>query len=171
MITDALCDAGLDSISVGKISDIFASRGITTAIPTHSNEEGMEETLCLTQRDFRGLCFVNLVEFDSLWGHRRNPLGYAEGLSRFDAWLGKFLSCLRKDDVLILTADHGCDPAYTKTTDHTREYVPLLLYSPSIAPVDFGTRRTFADVGATVAALLGVNFSCDGSALPLIFHV
>lgn len=167
MMTDAIRDAGLDSISVGKISDIFAGHGITQAVSTHSNEEGMAETLRLARTDFCGLCFVNLVEFDSLWGHRRDPRGYAEGLSRFDAWLGEFLPCLREDDVLIITADHGCDPAYLKTTDHTREYVPFLLYSPSLCPQDLGTRRTFADAGATVAALLCVDFVCDGSALPL----
>lgn len=167
MMTDAILETGLEAISVGKISDIFAGRGITQAFPTHSNEEGMAETLRLAKNDFRGLCFVNLVEFDSLWGHRRNPIGYAEGLSHFDAWLGDFLPCLREDDVLILTADHGCDPAYTKTTDHTREYVPFLLYSTALAPVDLGTRPTFADVGATVTALLGVDFVCDGSPLPL----
>ncbi len=167
MLPDAVTEAGLTCLSVGKISDIFTGRGITQSYPTHSNEEGMARVLRLADTDFRGLCFVNLVDFDMLWGHRRDPVAYAEGLSRFDAWLSQLLSRLNKEDVLMITADHGCDPSFTKTTDHTREYVPLLVYGSTLSPQSFGTRHTFADVAATVAKLLGFSFPCDGIALPL----
>ena len=123
--------------------------------------------MALSQTDFHDLCFVNLVDFDTLWGHRRDPVAYAEGLSRFDAWLPALLAHLTDEDVLMITADHGCDPSFTKTTDHTREYVPLLIYGGGLLPEALGTRNTFSDVAATVAALLGVSFPCDGTAIPL----
>lgn len=169
LLPDAVLGADLDCFAVGKIADIFARRGFSEAYPTHSNEEGMQRVSELAKNDFHGLCFVNLVDFDMLWGHRRDALAYAEGLSRFDAWLGDFLQTLRANDALMITADHGCDPAFMRSTDHTREYAPLLLYGKRICPVNFQTRPTFADAGATAAALLGVDFSGDGTALDLIF--
>ncbi len=165
MLPDAVLAAGLDSISVGKIVDIFAGRGFTRVIRTHSNREGMAAAEALVKEDFCGLCFVNLVDFDTLWGHRRDAKSYAEGLSDFDGWLGGFLPLLRKDDALIVTADHGCDPSFSATTDHTREYVPLLISGDGISPESLGTRNTFADVAATVSAMLGVNFDCDGRSI------
>ncbi len=167
LLPDAVLDAGLDSIAVGKIGDIFAGRGFTRKIPTHSNEEGMAVTINLAKDESfsSGLCFVNLVDFDMLWGHRRDAVGYAEGLSAFDVWLGEFLSAMREEDVLLITADHGCDPSYAKTTDHTREDVPLLIYQKGMTPKNFGVRETFADVGATVATLLNVPFRSDGESL------
>ena len=167
LLPDVVLKAGLDSIAVGKIGDIFAGRGFTRKIPTHSNEEGMAEALKLAKDELflTGLCFVNLVDFDMMWGHRRDAVGYAEGLSAFDAWLGDFLDAMREEDVLFITADHGCDPAYSLTTDHTREDVPLLLYKKGMTPENFGIRKTFADVGATVATLLDVPFRSDGESL------
>lgn len=167
LLPDAVLGAGLDSVAVGKIGDIFAGRGFTRKIPTHSNEEGMAVTLNLAKDDgfSSGLCFVNLVDFDMLWGHRRDAVGYAEGLSAFDAWLGEFLGAMREEDALLITADHGCDPAYLATTDHTRENVPLLLYKRGMTPENFGVRKTFADVGATVATLLDVPFRSDGESM------
>ena len=167
LLPEALKAAGKDSISVGKISDIFAGVGFTEAQRTHGNEEGMAVTSEYLSKDFNGLCFVNLVDFDMTWGHRRDAEGYAEGLSAFDKWLGGALASLREDDVLMITADHGCDPAYLATTDHTREYTPLLIYGKGVAPVNFGTRECFADISATVAELLGVEFDGAGKAIEL----
>lgn len=167
VLPEAVKAAGKDSIAVGKISDIFAGVGFTETARTHSNREGMELTEAYMYRDFEGLCFTNLVDFDMLWGHRRDADGYARGLSDFDEWLGRVLPKLRDDDVLMITADHGCDPCYTRTTDHTREYTPLIVYGKQIAPVNFGTRDSFADIAATVAKMLGVNFDTPGKALEL----
>lgn len=167
LLPDAVLQAGLSSVAVGKIADIFAERGFSEIHRTHSNEEGMAQTQAVAMQTFRGLCFVNLVDFDMLWGHRRDAIGYAEGLSRFDAWLGTFLKQLNGDDVCIITADHGCDPNFMKTTDHTREYVPFLLYGKSCNPQPFGTRASFSDVAATVADLLRVPFSCEGTPIPI----
>ena len=167
LLPEALKAAGKDSISVGKISDIFAGVGFTEAQRTHGNEEGMAVTSEYIGKDFDGLCFVNLVDFDMTWGHRRDAEGYAEGLSAFDKWLGGALASLREDDVLMITADHGCDPAYLATTDHTREYTPLLIYGKGVAPVNYGTRECFADISATVAELLGVEFDGAGKAIEL----
>lgn len=167
LLPEAVKAAGKDSISVGKISDIFAGIGFTEAVRTHGNDDGMEVTGEYIKKDFEGLCFVNLVDFDMTWGHRRDADGYAEGLSAFDKWLGKALSELREDDVLMITADHGCDPCYTATTDHTREYTPLLIYGKAVEPKNFGTRECFADISATVAELLGVAFEGAGKALEL----
>ena len=163
LLPQAVAEAGMDSIAVGKITDIFAGVGITRTLRTHSNEEGMTTTATLACEDFFGLCFVNLVDFDSKWGHRRDAVGYAEALSRFDEWLHSFLPLLGKDDLLMITADHGCDPAFARSTDHTREYVPLLIYGEGVSPCNFGTRETFADVGATVAQVLGAELICDGA--------
>ena len=159
---DALSSAGLDTIGVGKISDIFAGHGISESYYTHSNREGMDITFDITKKDFNGLCFVNLVDFDSAYGHRRDADGYAKALAEFDEWLGKLLPRLGDGDVLMITADHGCDPGYDKTTDHTREYVPLFVYGKGIAPINLGTRRTYADIAATVCDMLGVEFETQG---------
>jgi len=156
-VLDVLKAHGKEVIGVGKISDIFAHRGITESYPTASNEEGMERAAALAGRDFEGLCFVNLVDFDMLWGHRNDVGGYAAGLSAFDAWLDSFLELLGKEDLCIITADHGCDPS-TPSTDHSREDTPILLYGKGIrAGVDLGVRSTFADIGATVLDWLNTN--------------
>ena len=162
-LPDAVKAAGLDSIGVGKIHDIFAGRGLTEYVLTHSNAEGMEKTDEYCEKDFHGLCFVNLVDFDMLYGHRRDIDGYAAALTAFDRWLGRFLPKLGPDDALILTADHGCDPSYTATTDHTREYVPLLVYGKCLRACSLGTRSSFADLAAAAAQLLQIDFPCDGT--------
>ena len=167
LLPEAIKEGGYHSIAIGKITDIFAGVGIGESVYTHSNREGNEETDKAAERDFSGLCFVNLVDFDTLWGHRRDPLKYAEGLNEFDSWLGGFLPKLKPDDLLIITADHGCDPSFAKTTDHTREYTPCIIYSPNIVPENLGIRNSFADIAATVASFLNVDFTCDGEAMPL----
>ncbi len=146
---DTVSENGYDVISVGKINDIFVGRGITEHHPSHSNEEGIEITLSLLRKDFNGLCFVNLVDFDMLYGHRNDIDGYASALSYFDMRLPEIISGLCDDDMLIITADHGCDPGDI-STDHTREYTPLLIYGKGIEPKNLGTRATFADISATV---------------------
>ena len=154
---NALQDAGLDVISVGKIRDIFDGEGITEAHKSKSSVHGMEQTIELAQKDFHGLCFVNLVDFDALWGHRRDPQGYADEIERFDVNLGKLLPLMKDDDLLIITADHGNDPTYTGT-DHTREKVPFLAYSPSMmGDGELPEADTFAVIGATVADNFGVE--------------
>lgn len=152
---DLLKDAGLDVIAVGKISDIFAGQGVTDAIKTAGNTDGMEKTMALLDRDFRGFAFVNLVDFDMVYGHRRDIDGYAAATAAFDAWLGNFLGKMRPDDLLLITGDHGCDPGFSGT-DHTREYTPLLAAGDAVRPGSLGTRTTFADIGATVADIFGV---------------
>ena len=159
---DAVKAAGLDCLAVGKIHDIFAGRGDTEYVFNKSNQDGMAHTDDFAARDFHGLCFVNLVDFDMVYGHRRDIDGYADALSEFDAWLGTFLPRLGQEDILMITADHGCDPAYTATTDHTREYVPLLVLGKQVKPVNLGTRATFADIAATVTELLGVPYRTPG---------
>ena len=154
---NALKDAGYDVISVGKIKDIFDGEGITEAYKSKSSVHGMEQTIGLAGKDFHGLCFVNLVDFDALWGHRRNPQGYAAEIERFDVKLGELLPLLREEDLLIITADHGNDPTYTGT-DHTREKVPFLAYSPSMKDGgELPEADTFAVIGATVADNFGVK--------------
>ena len=160
---DAVKDAGLSSIGVGKINDIFAGIGTTEFVYNKSNADGMAHTDHYAAQDFTGLCFVNLVDFDMVYGHRRNPEGYAEALSAFDAWLGDFLPRLGQEDVVLITADHGCDPCYRATTDHTREYVPLLVLGKQVKPGSLGTRSTFADIAATVTELLGVSYETPGT--------
>ncbi len=159
---DAIVESGKASIGVGKIYDIFAGHGTTEHVYNKSNTHGMEHTSHYADADFEGLCFVNLVDFDMLFGHRRDIDGYAAALSEFDAWLGEFMKKLGKDDLVMITADHGCDPAYTATTDHTREYVPLLILGKQVKPVNLGTRTSFADIAATVTELLGVEFDTPG---------
>ena len=161
-LLDAVKAAGLASIGVGKIYDIFAGIGTTEHVYNQSNANGMEHTENFAKQDFHGLCFVNLVDFDMQYGHRRDIDGYAKALTEFDAWLGNFLPTLGEDDLVMITADHGCDPAYTATTDHTREYVPLLVLGKAVKPVNMGTRQSFADIAATVAELLGVEYDTPG---------
>ena len=154
---NALKDKNFDVISVGKINDIFDGEGITQSYKSKSSVHGMEQTLEIMDKDFNGLCFVNLVDFDALWGHRRNPKGYAKELEMFDVNLGKVLGKLNEDDLLIVTADHGNDPTYTGT-DHTREYVPFLAYSPSMKNHGLlETSNSFATIGATVTDNFGVE--------------
>ena len=154
---NALKDKGYDVISVGKIADIFDGEGITEANKSKSSVHGMEQTIEIAQKDFTGLCFVNLVDFDALWGHRRNPEGYAQELEKFDAKLGELLPLLREDDLLIITADHGNDPTHTGT-DHTREKVPFIAYSPSMRENgQLPESDTFAVIGATIAENFGVD--------------
>lgn len=160
-LLDALYENKKAVISVGKINDIFASRGITESNPTQSNGDGMAKALLLLQRDFEGLAFINLVDFDSKYGHRNDAEGYALALSEFDKWLPSFMYSLKEEDLLIITADHGCDPADI-STDHTREYIPLLCYGKNIRSVNLGTLSTFADIGQTVADYLGVEFKGAG---------
>lgn len=165
LLPDVIQAWGLDSIAVGKISDIFGGRGFTKTVRTHSNREGMEITAEIAREGFHGLCFVNLVDFDSKWGHRRDAIGYAEGLNEFDRMLGELLPLIGEEDLLMITADHGCDPGFGATTDHTREYVPILMYGGGESVRSIGTRESFADVAATVADRLGVTFACDGRAI------
>ena len=161
-ILDAVKKAGLDSIGVGKIYDIFAGRGTTEHVYNRSDANGMEHTSRYAQQDFHGLCFVNLVDFDMKFGHRRDCEGYANNLNDFDTWLGEFIKGLGEEDLVMITADHGCDPGYTATTDHTREYVPVLVLGKAVKPADLGTRLSFADIAATVAELLGVELDTPG---------
>ena len=161
-VLDAIKDAGLASIAVGKIHDIFAGQGDTEYVYNKSNTNGMEHAWNYADKDFTGLCFVNLVDFDMVYGHRRDIDGYAAALSEFDAWLGGFVEKLGDDDLVMVTADHGCDPGFTKTTDHTREYVPLVILGKAVKPVNLGTRDSFADIAATVAELLDVHYDTPG---------
>ena len=162
-VLDAIKAAGLDCIGVGKINDIFAGRGITEFVRTKSNADGMEKTFGYAQKDFHGLCFVNLVDFDMVYGHRNDVEGYAGALTQFDRQLGQLLPMLREDALLIITADHGCDPS-TPSTDHSREHVPMVAWSKGIkAGANLGTRDTYAHIAATVADYLGVKGNFSGS--------
>ena len=160
---DAIKEAGLDSLAVGKIYDIFAGQGTTEHVYTKGNTDGLEKTMGYADREFKGLCFINLVDFDMQYGHRRNIDGYALALNEFDGWFAKFMEKMGEDDIVMITADHGCDPAYTATTDHTREYVPLLIAGKKVKPVNLGTRKSFADIAATVTELLGVDYQTPGT--------
>ena len=156
-VLNELKDNGYDVISVGKISDIYDGEGITESNKSKSSVHGMEQTLEIMDKDFKGLCFVNLVDFDALWGHRRNPVGYAQELEKFDVNLGKVIDKLGEDDLLIITADHGNDPTY-EGTDHTREYVPFLAYSPAMKKGGILEEKdTFATIGATIADNFNIN--------------
>ncbi len=167
-VLDAAKENDLDVISVGKIYDIFAGKGITQRLATHCNKEGMQTALALSKKNFDGICFVNLVDFDMLYGHRQDIDGYAAALSEFDEFLPKFIKNLDKNDLLIITADHGCDPG-DNSTDHTREFVPLLIYGSLVKGGSFGTRETFADIGKTVCDFLGISYNGEGkSLLPII---
>ena len=161
-LVQAVKDSGKASIGVGKIYDIFAGVGLTEHVYNQSNQNGMEHTDHYAAQDFNGLCFVNLVDFDMQFGHRRDVDGYANALTEFDTWFGQFLPKLGEDDVVMITADHGCDPAYAASTDHTREYVPILVLGKQVKPVNLGTRASFADIAATVAELLDVPFDTPG---------
>lgn len=167
---DLIKKAGLASISVGKIFDIFAGRGLTESNPMKGNADGMRITLEKQKEDFCGLEFTNLVDFDMLYGHRNDVAGYAKAMTEFDVSLGTFMENMRDDDVLIITADHGCDPS-TPSTDHSREYTPMLIYGKNIENgVDLGTRKSFADISATVLEYLGVDQegTCGESFLSLV---
>ncbi len=164
-ILDTISASGLATIGIGKIYDIFAGQGISQTQSTVSNEDGMARTIELARQSWQGLCFVNLVEFDMIYGHRNDAVGYAQALNRFDVHLGQLLNRIQPDDVVMITADHGCDPS-TPSTDHSREHVPLLIWGPRIVSgLNFGTRSTFADAGTTVAGLLNVATKTDGLAL------
>lgn len=162
---DQLKDAGKSVISVGKIKDIFAGQGITEAVYTKGNEEGIEYTLSYLEKDFEGLCFVNLVDYDMLYGHRNDVDGYAAALTYFDGRLPEILEKLREEDILMITADHGCDPGYTVSTDHSREYTPFLMYGKQVTPGNLGTRDTFADIGATVLDRFGIRPVFSGASM------
>ncbi len=160
---DQLSESGKKVIAVGKIFDIFAGQGITEHVYTEGNAEGIKRTLEYLNRDFEGLCFVNLVDTDMIYGHRRDVDGYAKALSAFDSKLPEITAKMREEDILIITADHGCDPGYLATTDHTREYTPMLMYGKTVEPKNLGTRKTFADIGATVLQYFGIKpaFTAD----------
>lgn len=166
---DYLKDNGYDVVAIGKIYDIFAGNGITKSIKTKNNEDGMDRTIELLQHSFEGICFTNLVDFDMLFGHRNDIDGYAAAITAFDIRLGEFISKMHADDVLIITADHGCDPSM-ESTDHSREYTPLLVYGNSIIPsVNIGTRESFADIAATILDMFAIDGEVNGeSMLPLI---
>lgn len=160
-LLDCLKQNGLDVISVGKIYDIFAGKGITESYPTKNNDDGMKQTSKQLEKDFHGLCFVNLVDFDMIYGHRNDAPGYARALTAFDKWLSGFLPKIGDDDIVMITADHGCDPL-TESTDHSREYIPLLVYGKAIMPGNLGTGKTYADIGKTVADLFRINAAVSG---------
>ena len=159
---DAFKDAGLDSIAVGKIFDIFAGEGTTEHVYTKGNTDGMAKTMAYADKDFTGLCFINLVDFDMLYGHRRNIDGYAAALTEFDAWFAEFMKKMGPEDLVMITADHGCDPAYLATTDHTREYIPLLILGEKVRPVNLGTRTCFANIAATICDVFGLPLQTEG---------
>ncbi|MBQ9979220.1 MAG: phosphopentomutase [Clostridia bacterium] len=160
-VLDAIIEQGQTVYAIGKIFDIFAGRGVSYKVFTHSNAEGMDLTLDALDHDFTGLCFTNLVDFDMLYGHRQDIDGYANAFAEFDKWLPSFTEGMGDDDILIITADHGCDPGDIHT-DHTREYVPCIMYGKNIKPGNLGTRMTYADIAATVADYLEIDYSCPG---------
>lgn len=162
---DQLKEAGYSVIGVGKIRDIFAGKGITESVYTKGNAEGIERTLEYLQKDFTGLCFINLVDYDMLYGHRNDVDGYAKALAYFDEKLPELLSAMREDDLLMITADHGCDPGYTCSTDHSREHTPFLMYGKRLTPRNLGTRDTFADIGATVLDYFGIRPQFAGKSM------
>lgn len=159
---DQLSEVGKDVIGVGKINDIFAGKGITEYTYTTGNMDGIEKTLNYMDKDFDGLMFVNLVDFDMLYGHRNDIDGYAKALAAFDDKLPKIFEKMRKDDVLMITADHGCDPGYTESTDHSREYIPFLIYGEKITPGNLGTKETFSDIAATILAYFDMEIKTKG---------
>ncbi len=162
---DQLKEAGKDVIAVGKIYDIFAGKGITEHVYTTSNADGIEKTLGYMKQDFEGLLFVNLVDYDMLYGHRNDIDGYAKALTAFDQKLPEIMGLMNDDDVLMITADHGCDPGYIQSTDHSREYTPLLAYGKSVQPGNLGTKSTFSDIAATVIHYFGVEQQTKGEPL------
>lgn len=162
---DQLKDNGKDVISVGKIKDIFAGRGITEFVYTKGNEEGIERTLEYLDKDFEGLCFINLVDYDMLYGHRNDVDGYAKALTYFDCKLPQIIEKLREDDILMITADHGCDPGYTISTDHSREHTPFIMFGKNVEPTNLGTRDTFSDIGATVLDYFDIEPKFNGTSM------
>lgn len=160
-LLDHIVSKGMDVIGIGKIYDIFAGKGVNKSFRVIGNVPDMEETKRVQDADFHGLCFTNLVDFDMSYGHRRDAEGYAKALNEFDEWLGPFLDNMQEDDVLIITADHGCDPCHTGT-DHTREYIPVLIFGDRIEPVDLGTMSGFGNIAATVLDLLGIEGKVEG---------
>ena len=163
-VLDALIEQDKTVYAIGKIFDIFAGRGVTYKVFTHSNAEGMALSLDALDHDFEGLCFINLVDFDMLYGHRQDIDGYANAFAEFDRWLPSFTSEMKDDDILIITADHGCDPG-DHHTDHTREYVPCIMYGKNITPGNLGTRSTYSDIAATIAEYLEIDFDCPGTSM------
>ena len=163
-VLDALVEQDKTVYAIGKIFDIFAGRGVTYKVFTHSNAEGMALSLDALDHDFEGLCFINLVDFDMLYGHRQDIDGYANAFAEFDRWLPSFTSEMKDDDILIITADHGCDPG-DHHTDHTREYVPCIMYGKNVIPGNLGTRSTYSDIAATVADYLEIDYSCPGESM------
>ena len=158
---DILKNNGKEVLAVGKINDIFAGRGITEHVYTKNNDDGVEKTLEYMKREFEGLCFVNLVDFDMLYGHRNDVHGYAKALARFDSQLTKITNAMRSEDILMITADHGCDPG-TPSTDHSREYTPLIIYGNYVRPGNYGTRPTFAQIGETVLSYFDLSLHQEG---------
>lgn len=169
---DILKEGGKDVISVGKIYDIFAGKGFTEAVRTKDNMDGMMKTLQYMDEDFEGLCFVNLVDFDMKYGHRNDVTGYAKAITQFDEWLTKFIGRMKEKDLLIITADHGCDPGAMWSTDHTREYTPMIAFGDMVKPINLGTLDTFADIGATVLDYFELDSSkiCGKSFLKKLFE-
>ena len=162
---DVLKDNQKDVIAVGKIRDIFVGKGITEYVYTKGNEEGIDRTLEYLDKDFEGLCFINLVDFDMLYGHRNDIDGYAKALAYFDKKLPEIMEKLKEDDILMITADHGCDPGYTVSTDHSREYTPFLMYGKKMKAQNLGTRDTFADIAATVLDYFDLEKPFDGTSM------
>ncbi len=162
---DYLIEDGKDVIAVGKIKDIFVGQGISEFTYTKGNAEGIEKTLEYLDKDFEGLCFVNLVDFDMLYGHRNDVDGYAKALTYFDGKLPEIIAKLREDDVLMITADHGCDPGYTISTDHSREHIPFIMYGKNVVPANLGTRETFSDIAATVLEILGTENTINAKSM------
>ncbi len=161
-VLDKLNTHGIPVIGIGKISDIFANCGISESIHTSSNKEGIDEIIDMMKSTSNGLIFANLVDFDMLYGHRNDPIGYSDALKYFDLRLDEILSLCKEDDILIITADHGCDPHFTQSTDHTREYVPLLVYSKKAKSVNLGIRTSFCDVGASIAEYFDLEMQENG---------
>ena len=162
---DVLKEQGKDVIAVGKIKDIFAGKGITEFVYTKGNEEGIERTLEYLDKDFNGLCFINLVDYDMLYGHRNDIDGYAKALNYFDEKLPEIIEKLKEEDILMITADHGCDPGYVVSTDHSREYTPFIMYGKNVIPKNLGTRDSFADIAATVLDYLGAEKPFEGNSM------
>ncbi len=162
-LLDYMEQAGYDVIGIGKIHDIFTGKGLTEYTFTSGNQDGMEKTMAWSDQSFHGLCFVNLVDFDSLYGHRNDTDGYARALSEFDLWLADFCSKMRSDDILMITADHGCDPGFKQSTDHSREQVPLLVYGSNVRPVNLGSRKGFCSIAASIADIFRLDVPLCGT--------
>ncbi|MBQ7294693.1 MAG: phosphopentomutase [Clostridia bacterium] len=160
-LLDEMNTDGFKVIPIGKIYDIFAGKSLEKSFPTESNKQGMELTMKALYEDFTGLCFTNLVDFDMLYGHRNDAAGYAKALSEFDLWLGDFINEMKDSDLLMITADHGCDPL-TESTDHSREYTPLLIFGSKVKNINLGTRGSFSDIGKTIADIFAINSKISG---------